>query len=148
MNDLGRIADYLPHRAPFRFVSTVTNLEAGVAGSGTWCITGDEDFFKGHFPGEPVVPGVLLAESLAQLAGLVGFADHAAQGVRVRLARVDVKFTSQVKPPAVVVLWAMRGRSIGSLAQFEVSARSGDKTVASGTITLASIPFLEAGAES
>src|SRR5436190_14580111 len=76
MSDINVILDRLPHKPPFRFVTALTMLEPGVTGMGDWSIRGDEEFFRGHFPGEPIVPGVLLAESLAQLAGLTQFADQ------------------------------------------------------------------------
>ena len=61
----------LPHRKPFLFVSGIEALRTGESGIGIWSVRGDEDFFTGHFPGSPVLPGVLIAEGLAQLAGLV-----------------------------------------------------------------------------
>ncbi|MCH8253125.1 MAG: hypothetical protein IID36_11795 [Planctomycetes bacterium] len=61
----------LPHRPPFRFVDEVVELDPGRRGSGIWRIDGSESFFAGHFPGRPIVPGVLVAEALAQMSGVV-----------------------------------------------------------------------------
>ena len=136
MNGEDEILDRLPHQSPFRFVTALTTLEPGVAGVGEWSIRGDEDFFKGHFPGDPIVPGVLLAESLAQLAGLTQFADQPPSNVVVRLAHVDIKFAATVTPPAVVSLHAKLVRTMSTLSLFEVRATCGGVPVAVGTLTL------------
>lgn len=59
--------EVLPHRDPFLFLDEVTALEPGVSASGFWVPGGDLAFFAGHFPGRPTLPGVLMAESIAQL---------------------------------------------------------------------------------
>ncbi|HEX4792836.1 MAG TPA: phosphopantetheine-binding protein [Humisphaera sp.] len=128
-------ADYLarlPHGPEFRFVSRITKIGSG-AGEAVWALKGDEPFFAGHFPGNPVVPGVLIAEALAQLSGLVG-PDTGARGGK--LAQVDIRFETPVIPPAEITLHSRLLRVMDSLQQFEVRASLGEKTVASGTITL------------
>jgi len=62
--------DVLPHRPPFLFVDEITALEVGKSARGVWHLTGDEWFFPGHFPGRPTLPGVLMAESVAQLGAV------------------------------------------------------------------------------
>lgn len=128
--------DRLPHREPFRFVSDLQELEPQRRGVGEWRVVGDEGFFKGHFPGNPIVPGVLLAEALSQLAGLVAFAgsEEAAAG---RLAQVNVKFLSAVIPPASIRLKAVLVKEMSGLYLFEGEASVGGILVANGTLVLA-----------
>lgn len=131
----GDLLSRLPHQPPFRFITTVGKVAAGDSGEGTWSLTGSEPFFAGHFPGNPLVPGVLIAEALAQLSGLVGAAGGAAdQG---KLAQVDVRFLKPVAPPAEIALKSKSLRSLGALQQFEVSASYKGETVAEGTVTIA-----------
>src|SRR5215472_15660753 len=65
----------LPHGPEFRFVNRLLKLEPGKFGAGEYLVRGDEPFLKGHFPGQPLLPGVLLVEAAAQLAGTVGQSD-------------------------------------------------------------------------
>lgn len=135
----------LPQAEPFRFLTDLVELELGVRGRGVWSVRGDEDFFRGHFPGQPLVPGVLLLEAMAQLSGLVGL--HCGQpGIEKRggrLAHSDVRFDAPVRPPALVVVDAALERVFGSLRQFTVSASVGGTRVARGTLTLAEAPGLD-----
>lgn len=131
----GETPDYLrrlPHRDPFRFLSRVTAIKDGESGEALWSLNGSEPFFAGHFPGNPLVPGVLIAEAMAQLSGLVGPV-ASDQG---KLVHVDVRFDEPVIPPAEVVLRSRLLRTIGALEQFEVSAAVAGVTVARGMLTL------------
>ncbi len=130
------IIDSLPHRDPFRFVNRVDQVDRGRWGRGIWRVTGREGFFAGHFPGRPIVPGVLLGEALAQLAGLVGVPGS---GIDGRLAHIDLRFDRAVVPPAEVVLHATVSRVMGALSQYEVRAEVAGQVVARGTLTLAAV---------
>jgi 3-hydroxyacyl-[acyl-carrier-protein] dehydratase len=122
----------LPHRDPFRFISRINEIRQGDHGEGVWELSGSEPFFAGHFPGQPLVPGVLIAEALAQLSGLVG-PGNATHG---KLAHIDIRFEKPVTPPAQIILRSKVVRALGELAQFEVTALLGDTAVARGMLTL------------
>lgn len=130
--------DVLPHRAPFLFVSA---FEAGAPGSGSarWVIDGTEDYLRGHFPGNPIVPGVLVVEALAQTAGVVlsSNSPRAAGGHAGYLAQIDVRFRSAARPPCHVMLNATLVDGLGSLHRFSVSATCGHDRVCDGTLVLA-----------
>lgn len=128
------------------FVTRLVEFTAGVEGRGEWDVSGEEDFFRGHFPGDPVVPGVLIGEGLAQVAGLVGLhvdapgKDTIGRGTQGgRLVHIDVRFDRAVRPPAVVSLRARLTRELGALRQFEVSAEACGERIARGMLTLAEV---------
>ena len=138
--ELGRVLAALPHREPFRFVTELTVLEPLHHAAGVWEVSGREAFFTGHFPGEPIVPGVLIAEALAQLCGLVAFAGVKETSVPPRpakLAQVDVKVRTAVRPPARIGLSVSFVRGIGGLLLFDVAAEVDGAAAADGRIVLA-----------
>jgi UDP-3-O-[3-hydroxymyristoyl] N-acetylglucosamine deacetylase/3-hydroxyacyl-[acyl-carrier-protein] dehydratase len=69
--EVARVMDYLPHRYPFLMVDRVLEFESGVRIVGLKNVTIDEPFFQGHFPGHPIMPGVLIIEAMAQVGGLL-----------------------------------------------------------------------------
>ena len=135
--------EQLPHKPPFLFLSEILEMEIGVRARAHWAVRGDEDFFKGHFPDTPIVPGVLIAESLAQLSGLVVFGDPAGEVRQAVLAQCDVRFERQVVPPATLVLTSELTRSLGPLHLFDVCAFNGSDRVARGSLTLSATEHSE-----
>ncbi len=71
--DVEKIMELLPHRYPFLLVDRVTEVEPGVSLSAIKNVTINEPFFQGHFPGKPIMPGVLILEAMAQATGLLAF---------------------------------------------------------------------------
>src|SRR5262245_9810303 len=71
--EINEIQEYLPHRYPFLLVDRVVSLELGKSIVAYKNVTNNEPFFTGHFPGLPVMPGVLIVEAMAQAAGILGF---------------------------------------------------------------------------
>lgn len=135
----GRIFDVrgqrvgLPHREPFVFVDEVLELDAGASARGVKTFRGEEAFFAGHFPGEPIVPGVILTEALAQIAGIAA----GESGVRFLLSAVRLmKFYRAVQPGERIELAATKAGGMGGLLSFEVRATVDGVPVAEGQIIL------------
>jgi 3-hydroxyacyl-[acyl-carrier-protein] dehydratase len=124
----------LPHGKGFRFISRITEVRPGDMATGVWNLDGSEEFFKSHFPGAPIVPGVLIAEALAQLSGFAGPDTGTHQG---KIAQIDVRFEQPVVPPAEIQLESKFITSVGSLQRCDVIAKVAGTVVARGSITLA-----------
>lgn len=134
---LDPIALGLPHREPFIFVDAVTELVPGERATAAKTFAASEPMFRGHFPGDPIVPGVILTEALAQLAGIVS----GKAGRALRLAAIkSMKFPSAARPDEEITLSAKFVGAVGGLVQCAVEARVGDRTVADGVIVLAESP--------
>jgi 3-hydroxyacyl-[acyl-carrier-protein] dehydratase len=93
-------------------------------------------FFAGHFPGEPIVPGVILAEALAQTAGLA--AGQPGRSFRLSALRT-MKFPGAARPGEEVRLHARKVAAVGGLWQFECRALVGERVVAEGVVVLSEV---------
>ena len=99
-NDIG-----LPHGPEFRFVDRITEIEPGKGGKGVYLVRGDEPFLRGHFPGQPLMPGVILIEAVAQLAGCVGQAGRETPLKNLKLAAVrNAKISGTAAPGQTIDL--------------------------------------------
>ena len=123
----------LPHGEGFRFITAVREVRPGQSAVGYWSLTGQEAFFAGHFPGRPIVPGVLIAEALAQLSGFTAPPGSPAGG---KLAQIDLRFEQPVAPPVQIELHSTLTRMMGDLQLCDVSAKVGQTVIARGTIAL------------
>ena len=123
----------LPHREPFIFIDEVLSAEPGVSAICVKRFAASEPFFRGHFPGQPLVPGVILTEAAAQTAGIAA----GTPGKRYHLSAIrQMKFIRAVLPESVVEFAATKTGGMGGLLQFQVSAKVGGETVAEGVIIL------------
>lgn len=95
----------LPHRPPFRFVDAVDNCVAGASVTARYRVTGEEAFLAGHFPGNPVFPGVIQLEALAQAGAIGVLADERYTGKLPLFGGVEkVRFRRMVKPGDELIL--------------------------------------------
>jgi 3-hydroxyacyl-[acyl-carrier-protein] dehydratase len=95
----------LPHRPPFRFVDAVDEVEPGARVRARWRVTGAEEFLAGHFPGNPIVPGVIQLEALAQAGAIAILSDGRYAGKLPLFGGVeDVRWRRLVKPGDELVL--------------------------------------------
>jgi 3-hydroxyacyl-[acyl-carrier-protein] dehydratase len=98
MMDMKEIQKLLPHRYPFLLVDRIIHLEPGAKATGIKNVTINEEFFQGHFPGQPIMPGVLIIEAMAQVAGLLAFRSGAT-GKSVYFMSIErAKFRRPVVP--------------------------------------------------
>jgi 3-hydroxyacyl-[acyl-carrier-protein] dehydratase len=104
-DDGAALVALLPHRPPFLFVDAVDACEPGISVRARYRVTGDEPFLAGHFPGNPIFPGVLQLEALAQAGAVAVLADARFAGKLPLFGGVeDVRFRRQVKPGDVLEL--------------------------------------------
>ena len=119
--------DVLPHRPPFLFLDDVTALGEGTA-TGHWQLTGREDFFTGHFPGRPTLPGVLMCEAIAQLGAYIVLSDERFAGRLPLFGGIDkARFRRQVVPGDMLVLDVELGRMSARAGKASGVARVGDE---------------------
>lgn len=125
----------LPHREPFIFVDRVESVSPGESAICAKTFSGREDFFRGHFPGQPIVPGVILSEALAQTAGIA--AGQPVSGRSYLLSAIrQMKFPRAAMPGEPIKLEARKIAAAGGLLQFEVQATTPAGVAATGVIVL------------
>jgi 3-hydroxyacyl-[acyl-carrier-protein] dehydratase len=137
-DSLQKALSLLPHGAEFRFVERLISLEPGCSGTAEYTVRGDEPFLRGHFPSQPLFPGVLLAEAAAQLAGIVAQSDPeigALPGLKLTALR-SVKILGSAVPGNVVRLDAQVTGRLGNLIQADVKASVNEQIVMTGQLTL------------
>lgn len=99
------IMEIIPHRQPFMLLDTIEELEPGVRAVGKKCVTYNEPFFAGHFPGEPVMPGVLIIEALAQAGAVALLSKPEFKGKIAYFGAINgAKFKGKVVPGDVLLL--------------------------------------------
>ena len=99
------IMEIIPHRQPFMLIDTIEEMEPGVRAVAKKCVSYNEPFFQGHFPGEPVMPGVLIIEALAQTGAVAILSLPENKGKTAYFAAINsAKFKKKVIPGDVLML--------------------------------------------
>lgn len=136
---LNEALKHLPHGVDFRFVDGLLELDPGKSGSGKYTVRGDEPFLRGHFPGQPLFPGVLLVEAAAQLAGTIAQSDPQIPplpGLKLTAMR-GIKILGTARPGETIHLEARILSRLGNLIQAQVSAKVNGQMAMQGELTLA-----------
>ena len=122
------IQGIIPHRYPFLLVDSVDILEEDKKAIGTKCVTVNEEFFQGHFPGHPIMPGVLIVEALAQAACvMLGRRLKEENKIAFFLGIENAKFRQPVTPGSVLKLHVEVLKLGGRAGRFRGEAYLGDK---------------------
>lgn len=129
----------LPHGPSFRFIDELVEVQSGVSAIARWTLKGDEAFLEGHFPGNPMLPGVIMIEALAQLGGILAQSDRGDQPLKnVRLTAVrQFKILGSIPPGQTLTIQVKRDAVMPGLVQIsgEISTSDGTK-LATGSVVL------------
>jgi 3-hydroxyacyl-[acyl-carrier-protein] dehydratase len=135
MIDIREIQNHLPHRYPFLLVDRILEMDKGKKAVGIKNVTVNEPFFMGHFPGNPIMPGVLIVEALAQLAGLLAFLSGI-QGDAVYFMSIEkAKFRKPVVPGDQLRLEITTLHQRANVWKFSGNAKVDEKIVAESEFT-------------
>lgn len=133
MLDIEDIQRILPHRYPFLLVDRILELEPGMRAVGLKNVTINEAFFQGHFPGHPVMPGVLVVEAMAQVGGVLLLSMTGNDGKIAYFGGMDkVRFRKPVLPGDTLITEVELLRSRGDIGKVRVTGRVNRQIVAEG----------------
>ena len=138
MSDLAAALQSLPHGPAFQFVDSISALDPGKSATGSYRLRGDEAFLAGHFPGQPILPAVIMVEAIAQVAGIASQSDPAIPPMPdLRLTAIrNVKILGTAVPGETLQIEAEVQGRFGNLVQATGRIRVGDRIIAEGQVTL------------
>lgn len=135
MIEIREILSLLPHKYPFLLIDRIIDLEPNVKAVGIKNVTINEPFFIGHFPNNPIMPGVLIVEAMAQVAGILAF-KSGAQGKTVYFMSIEkVKFRRPVMPGDQLRFEIQVRHTRGNVWKFAGNAFVGDKLTSEAEFT-------------
>jgi len=142
MIDFDEILRSLPHAFPFRMIDRILDIEKGKRAIALKNVSKDEPYFLGHFEKEPVLPGVLILEAMAQTGGLAfeSSFENGEEGVPVLASIEEFRLKRRVIPGDRLIIEAEVLRIFSNLAKVKVLAKVEEETVAEGTFVLAKGP--------
>ena len=136
--EIGEILSVLPHRYPFLMIDRIIDIDRDESAVGIKNVTVNEPIFQGHFPGEPIFPGVLIIEGMAQTAGAIAIAhDQAKGGARklVYLLTIDkCKFRKPAVPGDRIEYHIRKSRRRGNMGWYEARAVVGATLIAEAEV--------------
>jgi 3-hydroxyacyl-[acyl-carrier-protein] dehydratase len=134
--DVKEIMRYLPHRYPFLLVDRIVSFEKDSAITGIKNVTFNEEFFQGHFPGNPIMPGVLIVEAMAQTAGILAIKSSEREKLNVYFMSIEsAKFRKPVVPGDSVIMDIKVLRRRGNVWKLSGKASVDDKVVSEADFT-------------
>jgi 3-hydroxyacyl-[acyl-carrier-protein] dehydratase len=142
MMDFDEILRSLPHAFPFRVIDRILDIEKGKRAIALKNVSMDEPYFLGHFPKEPMMPGVLILEAMAQTGGLAfeSSFEKGEEGVAVLASVEEFRVKKRVIPGDQLIIEAEVLRIFSNLAKVKGLAKVGEEPVAEGTFVLARSP--------
>jgi 3-hydroxyacyl-[acyl-carrier-protein] dehydratase len=134
--DINEIMDLLPHRYPFLLVDRIVSIQEGTSITGIKNVSINEPFFMGHFPGQPIMPGVLIIEAMAQVSGILAFKSGVKKAKSVYFLSIEkAKFRQPVFPGDQLVMDIKTLQQRGTVWKFSGTAKVNGKVVAEAGFT-------------
>lgn len=131
--DINEVMRLIPHRYPFLMIDRLVDIVPGESAVGVKCVSVAEPYFQGHFPGRPIMPGVLLIEAMAQTAGVLvlhSLGEEARDKLVYFMSIESARFRKPVVPGDTVMIHVTKKQNRGPVWKFEGMARVDDTLVA------------------